>query len=114
MREVKAFIRGKRANEVMQALREKGFGSLTVSEAEGMGKYTKKGDFPSLRFPLTHCKMSKLEIVCKKEDVESIVQTINEHGSKGKKGESLIYVSEVLQIYKVRTGKESRVDIEKI
>lgn len=114
MREVKAFIREKRANEVMRALRAKGFGSLTVSEAEGTGKYTKKSDSPSLRFPLAHSKMSKLEIVCKKEDVVSIVKTIHEHGGKGEKGEGLIYVSEVLQIYKVRTGKESREDIEKM
>lgn len=42
MREVKAFIREKRANEVMQALRAEGFKSLTVSEAEGTGNYTKK------------------------------------------------------------------------
>ena len=42
MRGVKAFIREKRANEVMQTLRTEGFASLTVPEAEGMGKYTKK------------------------------------------------------------------------
>ncbi|APU70175.1 MULTISPECIES: P-II family nitrogen regulator [Christiangramia] len=112
MREVKAFIREKRANEVMQALRAEGFKSLTVSEAEGTGNYTKKSDSPSLRFPLAHSKMSKLEIVCKKEDVENIVQVIHEHGGKGEKGEGLIYVSEVLEIYKVRTGKLSKEDIE--
>lgn len=112
MREVKAFIREKRANEVMQALRAEGFKSLTVSEAEGTGKYTRKEDSPSLRFPMTHSKMSKLEIVCKKEDVESIVQVIHEHCGKNKKGEGIIYVSEVLEIYKVRTGKLSKDDIE--
>ncbi|WP_034888838.1 P-II family nitrogen regulator [Gillisia sp. Hel_I_29] len=112
MREVKAFIREKRANEVMQALRTEGFKSLTISEAEGTGNYTKKSDSPSLRFPLTHSKMSKLEIVCKKEDVESIVQVIHQHSGKGEKGEGLIYVSEVLEIYKVRTGKLSKEDIE--
>lgn len=58
MREVKAFIREKRANEVIEALREAGYKSLTVSEAEGTGKYTKKEDMPSFRFPVTHSKIS--------------------------------------------------------
>ena len=111
MREIKALIREKRSNEVIEALRDAGFNSLTVSEAEGTGKYTKEDDMPSLRFPVTHSKMTKIEIVCKQEDVEPIVKVIHEHGGRGEKGEGLIYVTEVLQIFKVRTGKESREDI---
>lgn len=111
MREIKAFIREKRSSEVIKALHEAGFSSLTISEAEGTGKYTKKDDMPSLRFPVTHSKMSKLEIVCKKEDVEAIVKIIHEHGGTGEKGEGIIFVSEVSKIYKVRTGKESREDV---
>lgn len=111
MREIKAFIRKKRANEVIGALYDAGFTSLTVSEAEGTGKYTKKEDMPSPRFPVTHSKMAKLEIVCKKEDVNMIVRIIHEHGGTGEKGEGLIYVTDVLQIFKVRTGQESREDI---
>lgn len=111
MREIKAFIRERRTNEIIEALRDAGFNSLTVSEAEGTGKYTKKDDMPSFRFPVTHSKMSKLEIVCKKEDVEAIVKIIHEHGGTGEKGDGLIYISEVSKIYKVRTGKESIEDI---
>ena len=111
MREIKAIIRETITNKVIEALRDAGFPSLTVSEAEGTGKYTKKGDMPSLRFPLTHSKMTKLEVLCKKEDVEKIVKVIHENGGTGKKGEGLIYVSKVLKVYKVRTGKESKEDV---
>ncbi len=111
MKEIKAFIRERRTNEIIAALRDAGCTSLTVSEAEGTGKYTKRDDMPSFRFPVTHSKMSKLEIVCKKEDVEAIVKIIHEHGETGEKGDGLIYISEVSKIYKVRTGKESREDI---
>ena len=111
MREIKAFIRQSRTNEIIGALRDAGFNSLTVSEAEGTGKYTKQEDMPSLRFPVTHSKMSKLEIVCKKEDVNNIVKIIHEHGGTGEKGDGLIYVSEVLKTYKVRTGEENSEDL---
>ena len=111
MREIKAFIRTKRTREVVDALRDAGFSSLTVSEAEGTGKYTKKEDKPSLRFPVTHSKMTKLEVVCRREDVAKIVRVIHENGSTGEKGDGLIYVSDVMQVYKVRNGQESRDDL---
>lgn len=111
MREIKAFIRTKRTREVIDALRDAGFSSLTISEAEGTGKYTKKEDKPSFRFPVTHSKMTKLEIVCKKEDVDTIVRVIHKSGSTGEKGDGLIYVSDVLQVLKVRNGQESHDDL---
>ena len=110
MREVKAFIREERTSKVIGALSDAGFGSITVSEAEGTGKYTKKEDMPSLRFPVTHSKMSKLEIVCKKEDVESIVKVIHDQGGTGEKGDGLVYVSDVPQVFKIRTGQQNRED----
>lgn len=111
MRELKAFIRKEKTNDVIKALRDTGFSSVTVSEAEGTGRYTKKSDKPSLRFPVTHSKMSRLEVVCKKEDVDTIVRIIHEQGSTGEKGDGLVFTSEVMQVFKVRTGAESHDDI---
>lgn len=108
MREIKAFIRHERINEVIQALRDNNFWSMTISEAEGTGRLTKPDDKPSLRFPVTHSKIAKLELVCKKEDVNTIVKTISTHGSTGERGDGIIYVSAVEQIFKVRTGEESQ------
>ncbi len=111
MREVKAFIREERIVEVVEGLRDAGFKSLTLSPAEGTGKFTGEKALPSLQFPVTHSKMTNLQIVCRKEDVEQIVRLIHKHGSRDEKGEGLIYISEVLQLFKVRTGKSSTQDI---
>lgn len=111
MREVKAFIRHNMVNEVIKALRDQDFKSVTVTEVEGTGRYTRPDAKPSLKFPLTHSKMTKLELVCKREDVTKIVQIISEYGGTGEKGDGLIYVSDVMQVYKVRTGQESNDDL---
>lgn len=111
MREVKAFIRRKRATDVIKGLRDNDFKSMTVTDVEGTGRFTKPDAKPSLKFTVTHSKMAKLELVCKKEDVSKIAKIISEYGSTGEKGEGLIYVTDVLQIFKVRTGQESREDI---
>ena len=111
MREVKAFIRHFRATEVINALRDQDFKSITVTDVEGTGRFTRPDDRPSLKFTVTHSKMAKLELVCKREDVTKIVQIISEYGGTGEKGDGIIYISEVAQIFKVRTGKESIDDL---
>ena len=110
MREIKAFIRRNMVNGVIKALRDQDFRSVTVAEVEGTGRFTRPDHDakPSLKFQLAHNKMSKLELVCKKEDVPKIVQIISEHGGTGEKGDGIIYVSEVEQIFKVSTGQESQ------
>ena len=52
--------------------------------------------------------MTRLEIVCRKEDVGIIIRIIHKYGSTGEKGDGMIYVSEVIHVFKVRTGAESR------
>jgi nitrogen regulatory protein P-II 1 len=79
-----------------------------VTEVEGTGRFTKPDAKPSFKFPVTHSKMAKLEPICKREDVEAIVKIIHEYGGTGEKGDEIIYVSEVEQVFKVRTGEESQ------
>ncbi len=113
MREIKAFIRRNMADEVVMALRNAGFMSASMSDVEGTGKFT-TGDVHIFNLPANFSKMTKLELVCKKEDVGSIVEFIYKYGSSGEKDDGMIYVSEVVKVFKIRTGLESLEDIERI
>ncbi len=42
--------------------------------------------------------MAKLGLLCKKEDVETIVKLVHEYGGAGEKGDGIIYVSEVERV----------------
>ena len=111
MKEIKAFIRPKKADAVFHALKAKGHCCMTFTECEGTGKYTNSGhDFPSLKFPFMHSEVIKLEIVALKKDVSEIVQLIQENGKTGYPGDGLIYVLDVEEAYKVKNeqkGKEA-------
>ncbi|MEX2565040.1 MAG: P-II family nitrogen regulator, partial [Cyclobacteriaceae bacterium] len=91
-------------------LKKEGFCCYTITTAEGTGNYTDPGtDFPSLKHPFSHSEVAKLEIVARDENVQSIVKTIHEHGKTGRRGDGLIYITPVLEAYRVRdfrTGKE--------
>lgn len=112
MREIKAFIRRNMADEVVMSLRNAGFMSASMSDVEGTGKFT-TGDAYIFNLPAYYSKMAKLEIVCKKEDVGSIIEVIHKYGSTGEKGDGMIYVSEVIKVFKIRTGIESLEDLER-
>ncbi|WP_246054379.1 MULTISPECIES: P-II family nitrogen regulator [Antarcticibacterium] len=66
---------------------------------------------PSFNFTVTHNKMAKLELVCKQEDVQNIVEIINKNGSTGEIGDGIIYITMVEEIFKVTTGESSRYEL---
>ncbi len=107
MREVKAFIRPTKAGEVYEALRAAGYCCMTFSECEGTGRYTDRDEaFPSLKFPFLHAPMVRLEIFCKDEDAARVVDIIRAHAATGRRGDGLICVLPVTQLYKVRSSAE--------
>ncbi len=113
MREIKAFIRRNKIDEIVVALRNAGFMSVSISHIEGTGKFTTSSNVPIFNLTAIYNEMTKLEIACRKEDVESIIEIIHKYGSTREKGDGMIYVSEVLQVFKIRTELESLEDIER-
>jgi len=53
MKEIKAFIKPKRVQKVIESLSEGGFKSMTLSQGEGTGAFKAKGASPSLDFRVT-------------------------------------------------------------
>ena len=46
--------------------------------------------------------MVKIEIVCPDKEVESVVEIIQKSGTTGKRGDGIICIMEVDEVYKVR------------
>ena len=105
MKEIKALIRSNKVNDVVHQLKDAGFEHVTISEAEGTGKYQDESRaFVSQKFSITDSKIAKLEMVVKKKDVDAIVSIISEYGKTIHPGDGIIYVSDVEKAYRVKTG----------
>ncbi|GGK18624.1 hypothetical protein GCM10007962_11000 [Yeosuana aromativorans] len=103
MKEIKAFFRINRVNDVALNLQKNGFCCFSLFEGDGSGKLSDPDkEYPSLRHPFLHYKIAKLEIVCNKEDENAIVKIIKEHAHTGKSGDGLIYVTNVEQKVRIR------------
>ena len=105
MKEIKAFVKPKRVQKVIEALSESGFKSMTLSQGEGTGAFKAKGASPSLDFRITDSPVVKLELVCQNEEARKAIDIIVENGKTTDPGDGIIYVSDVEDAFQIKTGK---------
>ena len=104
MKEIKAFIKPKRVQVVVESLRDAGFESVTLSKGEGTGAYKSKNAAPSLDFRFTDSPVVKLELVCQDEQAQKAIDIIVENGKTPDPGDGIIYLSNIEDAFKIKTG----------
>lgn len=105
MKEIKAFVKPFKVNDILDKLLEAGFPNITASLAEGTGNFRNEDDSKTF-FSLTNSTVAKIEIVCNDKDIDKITDIISKTGRTGNPGDGIIYVSDVEKAIRVRTGKE--------
>lgn len=107
MKEVKAIIQPFMLDKVLLALEQLGdLPGLTLSQVSGWGKTraqnaTEVVDEGAHRF----AKKLKLEIVVGDELADLVVDTIEREAHSGNPGDGKIFVLEVIEVVKIRTGE---------
>ncbi len=106
MKEVKAFIRSDKADEVIIALKELGVLNLTATDVKGIGQSLAAEDDSkySVNLIQKYSKIAKLEIVCRAVDTANIVEVLQKAAYTGQQGDGMIYVVPVETAIKIRTG----------
>lgn len=104
MKEIKAFVRPNKVNEIVHHLIDNDFENITLSSAEGTGKLQDENAFVSQKFSVTDSPMAKIEMVIEKAKVNTVVSIISEFGKTLNPGDGIIYVSNVEKVYRVKTG----------
>jgi nitrogen regulatory protein P-II 1 len=106
MKKVEAIIREEKLEAVKSALEEKGFIGLTVSDVRGRGK--QKG--LSLQWRVGEYRVDllpkiKIEVVVHDREAAAVLDIICDSARTGDIGDGMIFVTEVLQVCRVRTGE---------
>jgi nitrogen regulatory protein P-II 1 len=106
VKEVKAFIRCRKAEEVIARLEAAGIHDMTLIDVMGLGQHLTDSTRAkySVKCVEKYSEVAKIEIVCRDEEVDTIVGTIQKTAYTGMKGDGMIYVSPVEQTVKIRTG----------
>ncbi|MFQ5441589.1 MAG: P-II family nitrogen regulator [Thermodesulfobacteriota bacterium] len=107
MKEIKAYIRCVKAEDVVHALKDAGVAGLTIISVTGFGGAAVQEEQRwSIEYAEKCTTVAKLELVCSDDEAESFVRIIKEKAYTGHSGDGMIFVTEVVRSIKIRTGGE--------
>ena len=106
MKLIKSIIKPFKLEDVKDALSEIGIEGMTVIEAKGFGR--QKGHtelYRGAEYVVDFLPKLKLELVVADDQVESALEAIQTAAKTGKIGDGKIFVSDVSQAIRIRTGE---------
>lgn len=107
MKKIEAIIKPFKLDEVKEALNEIGIQGITVSEVKGFGR--QKGHtelYRGAEYVVDFLPKIKVEIVVKEDLVAKVVETIVESAKTGRIGDGKVFVLNVEEAVRIRTGEK--------
>ena len=108
MKKIEAVIKPFKLDDVREALAERGITGMTVSEVKGFGR--QKGHtelYRGAEYMVDFLPKVKLELVVQDDLVESCIEAIETTARTGKIGDGKIFVFDVGQVIRIRTGEQN-------
>lgn len=106
MKKIEAVIKPFKLDEVREALSALGVNGLTVTEVKGFGR--QKGHtelYRGAEYVVDFLPKMKLEVVLPDDRVEQAIEAILNSARTGKIGDGKIFVFDVNQVVRIRTGE---------
>jgi len=106
MKLINAIIRPEKLDEVREALDGAGFPGMTVTRVEGRGR--QKGialQWRAGEYRVEFLPKVKLEILVDNKDKDTVIESILEAAPMQKAGDGKIFVSNIEEVIRVRTGE---------
>lgn len=106
MKKIEAIIKPFKLDEVREALSEVGVTGLTVTEVKGFGR--QKGHtelYRGAEYVVDFLPKVKIEAAIKSELLDQTIEAIEKAASTGKIGDGKIFVFDLEQVVRIRTGE---------
>lgn len=106
MKKIEAVIKPFKLDEVREALSELGCSGLTVTEVKGFGR--QKGHtelYRGAEYTVDFLPKVKVEVVLAEAMVDKAIDAIITAARTGKIGDGKIFVTDVSQVVRIRTGE---------
>jgi nitrogen regulatory protein P-II 2 len=106
MKFVTAIIKPFKLDEVREALSAIGVQGITVTEVKGFGR--QKGHtelYRGAEYVVDFLPKVKIEVAIKEDLLEQVIEAIEKSANTGKIGDGKIFVFELEQVIRIRTGE---------
>jgi nitrogen regulatory protein P-II 1 len=106
MKKIEAVIKPFKLDEVKEALQDAGVQGMTVLEAKGYGRQKGHSElYRGAEYVIDFLPKIKIEVVVADDMVDSVVDAIQAAARTGKIGDGKIFISDVLNVIRIRTGE---------
>ena len=106
MKKIEAIIRHYKLEEVKNGLNEIGIQGMTVTEVRGFGRQRcHKEVYRGAEYTVDFLPKVKLELVVSEEDAGKAIEKITEVARTGNIGDGKIFVTELSEVIRIRTGE---------
>ncbi len=109
MKLVSAIIKPFKLDDVREALSDIGVQGITVTEVKGFGR--QKGHtelYRGAEYVVDFLPKVKLEVAIADEQEESVIEAITRAANTGRIGDGKIFVFDLLQAIRIRTGETDK------
>ena len=106
MKKIEAVIKPFKLDDVKTALNQAGITGMTVYEVKGFGR--QKGHtelYRGAEYVVDFLPKTKIEIIVTDEMVEKVISAINDSAKTGKLGDGKVFISDVIEAVRIRTGE---------
>jgi len=111
MKKVEAIIRKSKFDDVKNALHEIEVNFFSYWDVTGVGNEKEGHVYRGISYSTTDIQRRYLEIVISDEFLERTVNTVLEAAYTGNVGDGKVFVSDVLQAYRIRTKENGQAGI---
>ena len=106
MKKIEAVIRHFKLEEVKDALMEVGVQGMTVTEVRGFGRQKgQKEQYRGAEYCVDFLPKVKMEVVVAEDQVKVVVETIVRTARTGQIGDGKIFVTDLDETVRIRTGE---------
>ncbi len=106
MKKIEAIIKPFKLDEVKEALQDVGVQGMTVLEAKGYGRQKGHSElYRGAEYVIDFLPKIKIEVVVPDDMAQSVVDAIVAAAKTGKIGDGKIFVSDVSEVIRIRTGE---------
>jgi len=106
MKKVEAIIRKSKFSEVKKALHEVGVNFFSYWDVTGLGNEKEGHVYRGVAYSTSDIQRRYLSIVVNDNFLDVTIKAILEAGATGEVGDGKIFVSEINEAYRIRTGEK--------
>jgi nitrogen regulatory protein P-II 1 len=106
MKKIEAIIRHFKLEDLKSALNRRGVKGMTVSEVSGFGRQKGHSEmYRGAEYVVDFIPKIKLEVVVTDQDAAGVIETICEVAQTGQVGDGKIFVQDLINVVRIRTGE---------